>query len=350
MGDVMSDINSAGSSIGVSASLVGSRLFISDGSNGQATNFKIADVTGNAASDLGIVTDTSGTSVTSGKLYGVNTVGDVLRAIQYADGNNGGLVGSMSADGKGIALTDTTGQGGITVQALNGSMAARDLGLLGGSSGSTLQGGDLVAGLDTVLVSSLNGGKGVGTGVVEFTHRDGSTTQVDFTGAQTLNDVIDRINAAGLSATVGQGGMGITITDSTAGSGTLSVQDLAGTTAADLHLTSAAAGQLTSGDLDRQYISENTLLSSLHQGKGIAYGAFTITAANGATNTVTLNQNTQKTVGDVLEAINSLNMGVQRGSRLGRRHRVGGQHRRNRPAQRDRSGYRHYGLRPGYPR
>jgi flagellar hook-associated protein 2 len=320
IGDVMQAISAGGQSLGVGAVLAGSKLVVSDGSGGKISDFKIEDVTGNAAAMLGIAADTTETSISSGVLYRMDNIGAVMRAIQYADGNNGALVASISADGNGIALTDTTGQDGITVEALNGSLAARDLGLLDGSTqgGGVLQGRDVLAGLNTVLLSSLNGGAGVGTGVVEFTRTDGTAVQVDFTGVQTLSDIIARINTAtdalgnpaGLSASIETGGTGITITDGSLGSGTLSVRDLSGSTAADMHWAAAAGNRLASGDLNRQYISENTQLSSLHQGKGIAYGSFTITAANGVSGTVTLNANIQKTVGDVIKAVNSLNMGV----------------------------------------
>lgn len=313
--DVVSRVNGLG--LGVTISISGSKLVVSDASSGKASNFKIEDVTGSAAADLGILADTAEASVTSGTLYRVDTIGAVIRAIQYADGNEGAVVASISADGRGITLTAA---GSVWVEAVNDSMAARDLGLLDGTAGGAgLTGRALLGGLNTVLLSSLNGGSGVSTGRVEFTRRDGQTVQVDFAGAVTLNDVIDRINAAqtgsgqpaGLFASIDPGGMGIVITDSSQGSGILAARDLSGTTAADLHWTSAAANQLASGDLKRQYISENTLIKDLHQGKGIQYGSFRITAADGTTGKVTLSEGPQRTVGDILKAINALNMGVQ---------------------------------------
>ncbi|HOB73607.1 MAG TPA: flagellar filament capping protein FliD [Phycisphaerae bacterium] len=313
--DVVKAINDSG--LGVTVSIAGSKLVVSDVSQGKVSNLKIEDVTGSAAADLGILADTADATVTSGSLYRVDTVGAVLRAIQYAEGNNGGLIAAISSDGNGIELIDTTGSGGFTVEALNDSLAARDLGILGSSTGNRMEGRALMAGLNTVLLSSLNGGSGVNVGRVEFTRRDGSTVEVDFTGAATLAEVIDRINSArdangqpALSASIDEGGIGIVITDLAVGSGTLSARDISGTTAADLHWTSAAADRLASGDLKRQYISENTLLSELHQGKGIQFGTFRITAANGATGTVTLSESSQRTVGDVLKAINALNMNV----------------------------------------
>lgn len=306
--DVVTAISNSGLSL--SASLSGSKLVISDTSGGTGSNLKIEDVNGSAAADLGIVANVAAASVAGAGVFRVDTAGAVVRAIQYAEGNNGALTASL-VDNR-LVLKDTTiGPGTTSVQALNGSLALRDLGLQGGFAGDTLNGRNLVAGLNTVLLSSLKGGAGIGTGVVSFTRRDGSTLQVDFAGAQTLSDITDRLNRAGLTAAVNTGGTGIDITDSTVGAGTLAATDVSGTTAADLGLTSAGADRLASGDLQLQYISENTLLSDLNAGKGIKYGTFKITAANGVSTDVSLVNTAHKTVGDVIRAVNSLNINVQ---------------------------------------
>ncbi|NLX15053.1 MAG: flagellar filament capping protein FliD [Phycisphaerales bacterium] len=302
------------------SALTSAALVITDSSGGTTSNLKIENVDGAgfAATDLGIAIDTAQTGFTGTNVYRMNSLGAVMRAIQYAEDsggntNDGRLQVAISADGNGLVLTDTTGGGGTaSVEALNGSMALRDLGLQSGFVGDTLQSSHLIAGLNTVLLSSLNGGNGIATEVLRFQLRDQSTLEVDFAGANTLQEVLDRMNATGrLSARVDAGGLGIQIDDLTTGTGTFGILDDPGTgqppqMAVDLGLARNSAGQLVSGDLHRQYVAENTLLSELNFGKGIPYGKFTIQDGSGGIATVNLTAGLHKTVGDVLREINAL--------------------------------------------
>jgi len=297
----------------VAVALSGGKILVTDTSGGTASNLKIEDVSGHAAEDLGIVADTAESTVTGSKIYSVDTIGAVFRAIQHAEGNGGALTARIASDGKGIVLVDHTANpfGQANVEALNGSLAARDLGLLGGFDGNELKSRHLLAGLNTVLLTSLNGGGGIGTGTVAFTLRDGAAVQIDFSGAQTLQDIVDRVNAeSGLSARIAPGGTGIVITDDSTGTGTLQVSDLSGTTAADLGLTSGAGGRLVSGDLQLQYVSENTRLADVNQGEGIHFGRVRITDSSGQSATLILSPGSHRTIGDVITAINDLNLGV----------------------------------------
>jgi flagellar hook-associated protein 2 len=308
--DVATAIQNSGLSMNVSLS--GGKLVLSDSSGGTSSNLQVEDVTGHAAADLGITADTQDSAVTGAKVYRVETMGDVLRAIQYAEGNNGYVTAGLSADGKGISLTDnTTGPGDTRVSAVNGSMAAYDLGLVSGRndterafSGTSFSSSPLLGGLNTVMLKSLNGGSGLRTGVVGFTTQGGDSFSLDFSEDRTLADVVDRINADGrLKAAVDVGGTSISITDLTTGSGSLSAT---GELADDLGLTAAEGGRLVSGDLHRQYISENTLLSDLNQGKGIHYGQIRITDSKGNSATLTLNATAHQTLGDVIRDLNHL--------------------------------------------
>jgi flagellin-like hook-associated protein FlgL len=78
-------------------------------------------------------------------LSSLNSVQDVIDAINAADAG-GGITAGFATTGNGIALTDTTGgAGALSVSPLNYSMAAEDLGLKGSSSTSVLSGGDVNA-------------------------------------------------------------------------------------------------------------------------------------------------------------------------------------------------------------
>ncbi len=317
--EVKNIINAAtlasGEALGVDVvGLAKSGLIVVDETTGTVSNLKIEDVTGHAAEDLGINIDTPDASFTSAPIYRLDSIGGVLRAVQYAVGNEDGAVTvSISADGNGLVLSDNSVGGGVTtVEALNGSFAARDLGLLGDlGGGSTLTTRHLVAGLNTVLLSSLKGGSGLSTGTVAFTLRDGSTANVDFSGTHALSEIIERINAvAGLEAQVDAGGTGIVIRDTTDGTGTLAVADVSGTTAADLGLTSRTSDTLATGSLQLKHVSETTKLADLRDKKGISFGSFQITASDGTTATVSLSQGTHSTIGDVLKTINATGLAV----------------------------------------
>ena len=312
--DVMDAINA--NSIDVSVAISGSSLQLADESDGTLSNFIIEDVTGSAAEDLGITADVAADSVTGVGIHRMNTLGDVIRAIENAEGNEAGeLLARISDDGHSLVLVDTTGglpQEITEIQSLNGSTAARDLGLIDGFTGDTLTSSRLTSGMNTVLLSSLNGGSGVRVSDMSFTLRDGETNvSVVLSDAETLSDVIRAINQAGdgaLRAEIDNGGTGIRITDLTEGPGSLSVT---GELAEDLHLTGAADGeQLVSGDLQMRYISESTLLSDLNNGNGVSYGDFTITLSNGIRTDISIDEDIDRTVGDVIRKINNLNIDV----------------------------------------
>jgi flagellin-like hook-associated protein FlgL len=100
----------------------------------------------------------------------------------------------------------------------NGGLAATALGLRSMHAGTTLAG--------------LNGGRGVSTvpgSDLRITTASGTTIDIDLDGAETLQDVLDRLNTGGagaITATLASQGNGLVITDQTAGAGTLTIQPL----------------------------------------------------------------------------------------------------------------------------
>ncbi len=313
--EVQSAINAAGSSIGISSTLVDSHLLINDSSGGDGT-LSIEDVSGHAARDLGIAAESDATSLTGADIYGVQTIGDVIRAINFDNENTGDLVASLSSDGKGIVLTDASaGSGDLVVEALdNGtgtfSKAAEDLGILTSSSTGTIESRALLAGLDTVLLRSLNGGSGVETGTIQVTAKDGTVTQIDLTDAATLGEVLEAINATSqtshITAATNSAGNGIVLSDLSGGGGNLVVEDLSGSAAEDLNLlVDQAVDQVGSGNLQRQYVSEATELNKLNGGQGVARGRFTITDTSGGTATIDLTQGNENVLADVIREINN---------------------------------------------
>lgn len=236
------------------------------------------------------------------------TLGDVVARINQAA--PGKLEAAISADGKRLVLRDlTTGTGEFTLSALYGSQALHELGLDVAANQGVITGRRLIGGLKSPALSQLNGGAGLGTlGTIRITDRNGVQATVDLSGAETLEDVIRTINAAGIGvrAAVNRARNGLVIEDLTGGPGNLKIESLDSTnTAEKLNIAvDAAVTSQNSGDLHLRTISVNTKLNDLNGGRGVARGKFTITDSTGVTATIDLAALGAQTVGDVLAAIN----------------------------------------------
>ena len=272
IGDVVNLINQAAVG-GITASITGQGLTLTGSPTDNIT------VTGATAQDLGISTsstgagagnpvvggslnpkvtlltplsslnggagiDNSGLTITNGQLSktvtwsGAGTVQDMLNAI---NGAGLGVVAQINSAGTGINVLNAS-QGTSLSIGENGGNTAADLGL------QTLT-------LSTPL-SQLNNGQGVQTAGgttpdFQITARDGSTFQISISAAQTVQDVIDEINAATggkVTASLATTGSGIVLTDSSGGTGTLGVSELNDSSAAaDLGLNVAASGNTLTG-------------------------------------------------------------------------------------------------------
>ena len=352
--DVVNDINTA-TDISVRASISNNHLVLTDTSGKTTSNLIVQDLgTGTSAANLGITANAASNTVTGtdinyissstllaqlndgrgltlgtgggdfnvrlsdGTTVAVNlatakTVGDVINTINTASG--GKLTASIPAGSAGIQLTDNTGTGGTTITQINGSQAAVDLGLTTGANGQTVTGKNLIAGLDSTLLTSLNGGSGLNLGDITFTDRAGNTQTINFAGATSVQDVLDDINNAGtvkLTASLKSSGNGIQITDASGGTGNITIADSGGGTSAEqlgINGTFTPAQATVQGaDLKKQWVTNSTPLSSLNGGKGIDKTQFTVTNSAGASTTVDLSGANINTVGDLLYQINSKNL------------------------------------------
>ena len=176
----------------------------------------------------------------------------------------------------------------------------------------------LIAGLDSVLVRSLNGGSGLTLGNISITDRGGHSGQINLSGATSLSDIINDINTNTLgidvSAALNSSGTGLQITDTSgaAGNGNLVIGDVGSTTTAT---ALGIAGTFDTGTVDgtnlqRQFVSLNTLLSNYNGGAGVSLGQFQIQNSTGAVATIDLTQGTYNTIGDVINTINAKKIGV----------------------------------------
>ena len=199
---------------------------------------RLADLNGGGGLDLasglvitnGIVTDTISFS-------GLTTVEDMLNAV---NSSKVGVRARINAAGTGIDILNPV-QGVSMTIAENGGTTAADLGVRSFTPDAAL--------------SDLNGGRGIGAADGEdllVTRRDGTTFTVELSAAQTVQDVIDAINLAdaggGVAASFAVVGNGIVLTDTTGGTGTLSVASARLSHAAEgLGLNVAAAGGTLTG-------------------------------------------------------------------------------------------------------
>ena len=250
-------------------------------------------------------------------LHDAVTLGDVLTQINAASPTK--LSATISADGNRIELTDlTVGANDFVIANGVTGTAAADLGIATTTSGAAITGGQLVSGLRDTLLTSLNGGQGIGAlGQIQITDRNGGTATVNLAAAETLDEVIDLINAsaADVTASINSARNGLIVTDSSGGNGNLVVADNDATNSATKLgiVINSAAASVNSGALQRQTISEATLLSALNGGKGVVLGDIQVTDTDGVTKSADLNTvgSEARTVGDVIDAINALSNGVE---------------------------------------
>jgi len=280
--------------------------------------FSAANVQNNTGAGLVKATDTAYTS--GGALLAASDKADDTTLSQVLDAINNTAPGKVQASvgvNNNLVLTDLTTAGGYTfrVEQLNGSHAAEDLGIDGTAENGTITGRRLLGGLKTSLLSSLNGGKGFGElGVLNLTDRSGESASIDLATAETLDDVLEAINMAGVGvvARVNDARNGILLSDTTDGTGNLVVAngDAETETAKKLGLeVDGAQNTKSTGSLRLQVVSESTLLHTLNGGAGVSAGTVKINDNDGDSRLLTIDGKT-KTIGDVLAAINNLGLKI----------------------------------------
>jgi flagellar hook-associated protein 2 len=261
------------------------------------------------------------------------TVGDVIDIINDAAANYDpdgdgvanplDLTAGINAAGTGLVINDSTGGGGnlIIAEPVDGAgdprpnrTTARDLGIVTSDTGvapGSFEGRRLVAGINTVLVSNLNGGSGLTATDLEITDRSGVTTNVTVDAALfggSLNELVEAVNAdlaaAGNAVRLGvnNAGNGLRVTDESGASGNLVVS---GGLADELGLAVDAATSTSEGEsLQMRWIGEATRLDSLNAGRGIGTGTFRITDASGTSLEYRVTSSLS-TVEDLVSFINS---------------------------------------------
>lgn len=181
-----------------------------------------------------------------------------------------------------------------TQQQLSRGFTDADASAVGAGSFTFELGGGTLA--SETRLADLNGGAGVERGKIVITDAAGASATVDLSTAVTVGDVVDAINAAGVSAKASVDGDRLQITDTnSAGAGALKVVSATGyNTAASLGIAKTASsgfGGVISGDRIRT-LSGGTALSTLNDGTGVNIrdGApdLLITDRDGAVHNITL--------------------------------------------------------------
>lgn len=262
------------------------------------------------------LTDRSGASAEV-DLSQARTVDDVLQAINDADVG----IQATTSGGK-IKLIDQTGQSisNLKVEQLGTAETAADLGLHGiDVAASSVDGNDIplpdgVDSLNGASLSQLGGGNGLGTLTsLDIQTGDGTSASIDVSGATSLNEVIDAINGSGLDviARINDAGNGLRIRDVSGGPGTFEISS-ADDTATSLGIAASTTDDIVVGeDLNFQSVTLETKLSELNSGDGVGTGSFTIRDSNGAVGGINLAVSEIETIGDLIDAVNALDIGVE---------------------------------------
>lgn len=260
------------------------------------------------------ITDRSGQSAEI-DFADARTIDDVLQAINDAD-----IEVRATTENGAIKLVDESGStvSNLKVEQLGDAETAADLGLWGIDDASDSVTGlelELPAGVDALRgtsLSKLGGGNGIGSlGNLDIELSDGTTASIDLSTATTTSEVIDAIEASGLSLIVkyNDARNGLQIRDVSGGSGNLKISS-ADATAESLGLAVDSPDDIVVGkNLSRQTVTSETLLADLNQGNGIK-GGFTIKDAAGKLSAINITSSGIKTVGGLVEAINNLSVDV----------------------------------------
>jgi flagellar hook-associated protein 2 len=324
IGDVKQTIESAVS--GVSVIMADGRLIFTDTTNATDSNLIVEDKDGHAARDLGILGNTEKTKIDGRTILKADSLADVIAAIRYGDGNreaNGTPVidASIASDGRSLTITDhgQPASGGPTTLAVVGnSNALLDLGFKPGtydSAAGSITGDRVLAGMNTVLLKTLNGGAGLQGGTINIA-ANGQSAAIDLQSAKTLRDVVEQINAAAKSANLGveagydSTGTRLVLTNRMNDAADITVSDVTGRFAQSAGIAGTSS-RVQGDNLQHQYISELTQLKDLNGDHGVAAGKFTITNSAGLRGTVDVNNSTVKSLQDVIDTVNSLKIGVE---------------------------------------
>lgn len=202
---------------------------------------RLSDLNGASGKGIraGLIQLSDGTTTKEIDLRDADTLGDVIDRINAAA--VGTVTASLNAAGDGIDINaDATDV--ITVNNVGGGTTASDLGILATVSpgaGIDVNGASVGAKVTSLTpLTALKGGAGMDSSGLRITNGN-TTTNIDFTGAMTVEDLLNRINTsdANVKAKINASGTGIDILNAVQGS-QMRIAENGGTSAADLGVRS----------------------------------------------------------------------------------------------------------------
>ncbi len=236
----------------------------------------------------------------------INSAKDTLGA-----DNGGHIVASIAADGVSLHIQDTVGgASNLKIEStVTNLYAARDLGIEADVAADFVDGSRLIAGINSVLIQSLNGGDGLGAdNSLTITDRAGGSDTFTINLGGSVSDLIDQINASAaiqITASLNDAGNGLLLTDTVASpTGNLIIT---GNAADDLKIDTGAGGIAAStkrgANLQLRYVAEGTRLSQLNYGRGIGTGSFRVSDAESQFATINIGSDST-TIYDIINEIN----------------------------------------------
>lgn len=209
-------------------------------------------LTGTVATPSTFTITDSNAGVTTISLTGREDLANIIAQINQPTVGIALVSARINANGNGIEIVDTAGGAGSLTIADTVGTAAAQFGVDGAFATGKAEGGN--ANLQHLYrqksLTAMNGGKGVSDGNIRVKLSDGTEASISTLTSKTVGDILDRLNAVtGLTASINTFGDGFLLTDSTAGSGSMIIEDLSGTVAEGLNLT----GTFTTATVDQRF-------------------------------------------------------------------------------------------------
>ncbi len=214
----------------------------------------LANLRGGQGIAKGSIAISDGTKTVNVDLSGASTIGDV-KALIEAHAPAGRQV-SVSITNTGLSISlDSTGGGALSITEVGGGTTAADLGILhpNGTGVGPVVGSDLNPRLTkTTPLSKLLGASINSSSSIRVTN-GGQTFDISFSGATTVEDVLNKFNGAGagLVAEINEAGTGINIRSRFSGVD-FSIGENGNTTASDLGLRTLT-GAVRLEDLNHRF-------------------------------------------------------------------------------------------------
>ena len=227
-------------------------------------------------------------------------------------------VSSSNSDIVSAAISGAPAQGNYSVRVLQTAQTATASSAPLTSSNDTLLAGDFVVKTggfvdSNIALDDLRGGVGISRGKIRITDRSGLAKEIDLRFSSTIDDTLKSINNAGLRVSAKADGDRIVLTDLSGQTiSNLIVEEVGGgRTAADLGLSGINVNANSATGDDLSFLSSSSRISTLRDGRGIAFGFGTdlsITLRDGTTLNIDVNSDkAPSNVGQLMAKVNAAN-------------------------------------------